>query len=110
MKLPNSIAAYVPDAKLFGYLLSTSHPEGGPKAEFFAAIGYPVEKAETLRSEFLRIAHSEEVKDEIFFDFGVKYVVEGLLAREGGMGIPIRTIWVIDRGETAPRFVSAYPL
>jgi hypothetical protein len=110
MKLPNSIAAYVPDAKLFAYLLSPSHPEGGPKAEFFAAVGYPIENADALRSEFLRIARSEEVKDEIIFEFGVKFVVEGLLAREGGVGIPIRTIWVIDKGETAPRFVSAYPI
>ena len=110
MKLPNSIAAYVPDAKLFAYLLSPSHPEGGPKSEFFASVGYPVENAETLRSEFLRIARSEEVNSEIIFEFGLKFVVEGMLARDGGMGIPIRTIWVIDRGETAPRFVTAYPL
>ena len=110
MTLPNSKAAYVPDAKLFAYLLSPSHPEGGPKSEFFAAVGYPIENAEALRQEFLRIARSEEVVDEISFVFGVKYVVEGILARAGGEGIPIRTIWVIDKGETAPRFVSAYPL
>jgi hypothetical protein len=110
MKLPNSIDAYVPDAKLFAYLLSPSHPEGGPKSEFFSAVGYPVENAEALRREFLRIAHNEDVKEEIVFEFGVKYVVEGVLVRAGGAGIPIRTIWVIDKGENAPRFVTAYPL
>jgi hypothetical protein len=110
MKLPNSIAAYIPDAKLFVYLLSPSHPEGGPKSEFFSAVGYPVDNAEALRNEFLRIGRSEDVKDEIIFEFGVKYAVEGLLARDSGSGIPIRTIWVINKGETAPRFVSAYPL
>ncbi len=110
MKLPNSQVAYVPDAKLFAYLLSPSHPEGGPKSEFFSAVGYPIENAEALRTEFLRIARSEEVVNEIIFEFGVKYVVEGLLFRADGDGIPIRTIWVIDIGESAPRFVSAYPL
>jgi uncharacterized protein DUF6883 len=110
MKLPNSLAAYIPDPKLYAYLLSASHPEGGPKSEFFAAVGYPIENAEALRREFLRIARSDDVRAEIIFEFGVKYVVEGLLAREDGPGIPIRTIWVIDKRETAPRFVSAYPL
>jgi hypothetical protein len=110
MKLPNCESAYVPDAKLLDYLLSPSHPEGGPKAAFFAAIGYSRTQAESLRTELLRIAREGTLMEESTIDCGQKYVVEGLLPRPSGHGIPLRTIWVIDRGVTAPRFVTAYPV
>lgn len=110
VKLPNSHLAFVPDAKLFDYLLSPSHPEGGPKASFFATAGYTVEHAEQLRGELLRIAREGTLKQEMSIECGQKYIVEGMLSRDSGPGIPLRTIWVIDRGTTAPRFVTAYPL
>lgn len=110
MKLPNSHLAFVPDAKLFDYLLSPSHPEGGPKASFFLAAGYAAENAEKLRNELLRIAREGILKQEMSIECGQKYIVEEMLTRDSRPGIPLRTIWVIDKGTSAPRFVTAYPL
>lgn len=109
-KLPNAEAAYVPDAKLFDYLLSRAHPEGGPKAAFFSAIGYGRSDAERLRDELVRIAREGAVMQQSGIDCGEKYVIDGALRRTSGEPIPLRTVWVIDRGTTAPRFVTAYPL
>jgi hypothetical protein len=108
--LPHSESAYIPDAKLFEYLLSPAHPEGGPKAIFFEAIGYTTENAESLRAELMRIARDGHLTDQSRIDVGEKYVIEGVLSRKKGNGIRLRTVWVIDTGTTAPRFITAYPL
>jgi hypothetical protein len=50
MKLPNYKDAYIPVEKLRDYLLSESHPEGGPKAAFFELIGYSKERVVELEA------------------------------------------------------------
>lgn len=110
MKLPNSFHAYIPEAKLREYLLSPTHPEGGPKSVFFHAMGYTEDNILELETALLVIAMNGEVTDHYEFEFGRKYVVEGNLRRVGGTQIPLRTVWVIDSGEQAPRFITAYPL
>lgn len=42
--------------------------------------------------------------------FGTRYVVEGIMNAPDGRAPLIRSIWFIERAETIPRFVSAYPL
>jgi hypothetical protein len=42
MKLPNQHKAIIPDTKIRGYLLSTSHPYGRHKAAFFKRFGFKV--------------------------------------------------------------------
>jgi hypothetical protein len=108
--LPNATDAFVPHAKLFDYLLAPSHPEGGPKATFFALAGYTSSNAESLRTELLRIAREGNVTEQLQIEVGQKFVVEGALRTRNGRGIPLRTVWVIDHGTAAPRFVTAYPL
>ncbi len=39
----------------------------------------------------------------------LKHVVDGVMKSQAGMNSAVRTIWIIDRGEEAPRFVAAYP-
>jgi hypothetical protein len=39
---------------------------------------------------------------------GDKYVIDGLLASQTGETGAIRTIWIIDRGSTTARLVTAY--
>jgi len=99
-----------PMPRCLKYLLPPNHPEGGPKAAFFAGAGYTQQNGESLRNELLRIAAQNEVVGESTIECGQKYVVEGTLSGIDGAGIPLRTIWVIDRGTTSPRFVTAYRL
>ena len=42
---------------------------------------------------------------------GEKYVVEGSLSRQTqeSRRARVRTVWIIDRGDAAPRLVTAYP-
>ncbi len=110
MKLPNSENAYIPQPKLMEYLLSPTHPEGGPKAVFFNQVGYPRENADELSSILLDIARTNEITTHIANEFGKKYIIEGILPHINGEGIHLRTVWVIDNGEVNPRFVTAYPL
>ena len=108
--LPNAINARVEDSKLHDYLLSLTHPEGAAKARFYAAVGYTLRNAEELRAELIRIAREFDVVETFPDDFGVKYVVEGILHDTGGRGIPLLTVWVVDNGTDFPRLVTAYPL
>jgi hypothetical protein len=110
LKLPNFQNAFIPKAKLLEYLLSPSHPEGGPKAVFFNQAGYTKEDADTLADQLLQIARRNEVFLHSENEFGRKYIVDGVLPRKNGEGIPLRTVWVIDKGMTNPRFITAYPL
>jgi hypothetical protein len=108
--LPNAENARVDDSKLHGYLLSLSHPEGGAKARFYESVGFTIDNAEELRIELLRIARAFDVLEISIDEFGVKYVIEGILIDKRGRGIPLRTVWVIDKGTDFPRLVTAYPL
>ena len=41
---------------------------------------------------------------------GVSYLVEGPLATPSGRQPRVRTVWLVETGELAPRFITAYPL
>jgi hypothetical protein len=41
--------------------------------------------------------------------FGIKYVVDGLVRAPAGRAIELRTVWISDGPEDAPRLVTAYP-
>ena len=110
MTLPNANDAYIPISKLREYLLSPTHPEGGPKSVFFELMGFTQANIADLEKILLSIALNEKVVTHFEFAFGDKYVIDGKLSRIDGTEIPLRTVWIIDPGETAPRFITAYPL
>ena len=41
---------------------------------------------------------------------GWKYVVEGEIETPAGRSVVIRTVWIVDHGQSSPRLVTAYPL
>jgi hypothetical protein len=43
-------------------------------------------------------------------DFGPRYEVEGSLKTPDGREPFIRSVWQFDKGEVAPRLITAYPL
>lgn len=110
MKLPGRDRAHVPERKLTGYLLSLSHPVGGPKARFFRQHGFDDSHAGLLRDELLGIAKHAEVADTDETSYGTKYVLDGSVTTPRGEAVSVRTVWMIeDRGPEGPRFVTAYP-
>ena len=109
MTLPNREQATVPPEKLSGYLLSLNHPVGHSKALFFRALGFDDDNVEQLAGALLKIAQSEAVSDTIRTEYGVKYVISGELTSTTDKTARIVTIWIIDKGQTSPRFITAYP-
>lgn len=110
MKLPNREKAYIPSGKLTAYLLSETHSVGKSKARLFRSAGYNETNATLLKEGLLTIAYTKDVLDTQSSEHGVKYVIEGMLQTPTGVTLSIRTIWIIDKGQDRPRFVTAYPV
>jgi hypothetical protein len=109
MKLPNAERAVVADSKLTGYLLSSTHAEGKGKAPLFFSRGFSITRLDEIRQAFLQLALTNPVTRHYKTIHGMKYVIEGMLSTPNGRPLFLRTIWMIDKGGTIPRLVSAYP-
>jgi hypothetical protein len=92
--------------KLEGYLLSPTHPIGGPKSRFFLRMGF---NAAALERTLLEVAWSGHVSETTASAHGVKYTVDGVISTPSGRRVKLRTIWIVEQAEASPRFVTAYP-
>lgn len=110
MKLPNAGGAKVDSKKLAGYLLSSTHPVGRSKAQFFLAVGFRETEVVILERALLEVARTGEVAETQTSAHGVKYTVDGAITTPSGRQVTLRTIWIVDAGDTCPRFVTAYPV
>jgi hypothetical protein len=108
MKLPNRENAYIAPPKLTDYLLSETHPVGKSKARLLRAVGFDETNVHLLEQHLLAISHSGEVEEVEATPHGTKYVVEGPLPTPVGGILHMRTVWIIDTGQSRPRFVTAY--
>ena len=110
MKIPRIVQARIDRNKIEEYLLSESHPDGWGKARFFMSFGFTPRQwrvfAEALRrhGEMCPVAAWGES------EYGKRYVVDGPLKTPDGRSPNIRTVWIIETGETIPRLVTAHPL
>lgn len=76
----------------------------------FRKLGFSEDNVGVLEKEIISIAKSQNVVQSFLTEFGTKYVIDGGLRGPGSRSIRIRTVWIIERGEKVPRFVTAYPL
>ncbi|MBM3779325.1 MAG: hypothetical protein FJW23_14000 [Acidimicrobiia bacterium] len=111
MKLPNAHLAIVDRSKVLDYLLNEAHPDNGGKARFFGLLGYSREDPERLMQALREVAEHGEVVSSAESAHGQKYAVDGRLSghTQESRQWSIRTVWIIDRREDAPRLVTAYP-
>jgi len=109
VKLPNANLAQIQRGKIADYLLNAAHPDNQGKAKFFARCGFRSDNWQTLAAAFRRSAREGEVIERLETIHGVKYVVLAALETPSGRTPPVRTVWVVERGETVPRLVTAYP-
>ena len=110
MKLPNRDEAYVPPSKFQDYLLSLTHSVGRAKAKFFREFGFDETNMALFEAGLLSLALTEEITDTVATSFGVKYTLDGRLSTPIGTFVNVRTVWIIEHGESNPRLVTAYPL
>ena len=110
MNVPNAEQAVVPQNKVENYLLDLSHPIGGDKARFFLHFGFRREEWTVLADALRLHVRGNPVARSIPDVDGVTYVVEGPLETLSGRKPGVRTVWLIETGELAPRFITAYPM
>jgi hypothetical protein len=108
-KLPNAERAIIDAEKLRDYVLSSVHPVGRFKAAFFRRIGYSAEDWQTLERDLREQFLSQNATKMDESHYGQKFVIEGPLMGPTGETVQIVTVWVILKGESIPRFVTAYP-
>ena len=107
--LPAADQAFVPPSKLAGYLLDPAHKEGWHKGRFLKSKGFDLADPEAIERALL--AHGASHEGAVTrTPFGVKYEVDGPLVAPDGATANVRTVWMIDDGSTAPRFVTLRPL
>lgn len=109
MQLPNRESAYIPRSKLIDYLLSRTHAVGKSKARFFYKFGFDETNGDTFEQGLRKIAQNYEITEQISMPYGEKYIIDGVLQTPRGSAINIRTVWIIEKGEINPHFVTAYP-
>jgi hypothetical protein len=108
--LPHREAAFIQPQKLTGYLLSETHEIGRSKAKLLRTFGFNDNNVDSLQQELLQIAYTQEVQEIIPTPHGTKYILDGTIKTPIGRFLYLRTVWIIDTGQTTPRFVTARPL
>ncbi|MBI3580972.1 MAG: hypothetical protein HY098_02670 [Nitrospinae bacterium] len=109
MKIPGFNRASVEKNKVAGYLLSVAHPIGKHKARFFQQFGFSLERVELLKEALEKHATYDFIKAEKT-DFGVRYIIDAPLESPDGRNPEVRSVWFVEKGDKAPRFVTAYPV
>lgn len=102
--------AYVEDDKLAGYLLNPSHREGWPKGRFLIGHGFSAADIGAVRQALLGLANNHDVAEAETTLFGIKYRIDGLILAPNGSTLRVGTVWQVDAGQQAPRFVTMIPL
>ncbi len=108
MPYPDAEHAIVTEAKVRDYLLNPNHPVGGPKAAWFASIGYTSDHWHDLADDLLYLARTAVDFVAKPSPFGVKYEVSGRLGRPGYRPADVVTVWIVEEN-SSPRLITAYP-
>jgi hypothetical protein len=102
-------SAIIPMEKLRDYLLSRTHPIGRYKATFFLNLGYSQDEWKQLELDLRRLLTGNTSEPADVSPYGLKFIVRGSVLTPSGRLARVITVWTILSGETAPRFVTAYP-
>ena len=108
MAFPDAENAIVTEDKLCDYLLNPSHPVGGPKAAWFASLGYTRENWIELRDDLLAIAATCGDFVAKPSPYGVKYETVGDIGAVGHRPGIVVAVWIVEEN-SPPRLVTAYP-
>ena len=108
MRIPHADRAVIEPAKLRDYRLSPTHPVGRFKAAFFLAHGYGAEDWQRLEWDLRRHVQADAASRQET-RYGRKFEIRAQVVSPTGEVIDLVSVWIVPRGETAPRFVTAYP-
>jgi hypothetical protein len=109
MKLPAADRAVIEAAKIRDYLLSTSHPVGRFKTQFFTGLGYTRANWRRLEADLRDLAVTGDAQLGQPSPYGQKYEIRGTLKGPSGKSAEVLTVWIILFGGDVPQFVTAFP-
>ena len=101
--------AYVPVEKITHYLLNLNHIRGKGKAQEFRVRGYNESNVDTMIGDLIAVAQSEAVSSIRPNEYGLNYVIYGVIQPPVGGPLLVRTVWFIPHGGGAPSLATAYP-
>ncbi len=110
MKLPNCNKAFISSEKLVSYVLSETHATGKFKAKFFRSLGFDETNVYLFEKALRSLAKSQEAEDALSSQYGTKYIIDGKIDTPSGKTVKVRTIWIIEKGQNSPRFITVYPV
>lgn len=110
MKLPNSDKVIISREKLTDYILSETHSTGRFKARFFRTLGFNDANVSFFETILRTLADSEKIEEVIPSVYGTKYILDGKVNTPSGKTIRLRTVWIIEKGQNKPRFITVYPV
>lgn len=96
--------------KIVNYLLCMGHPDGQSKARFFIRFGFSLERWVVLAGALRDHGKGNAVVNVVKSRYGARYVVEGDLISPDGCHLRVRTVWIIENGDTVPRLITAHPI
>ena len=110
MGLPSADSAEIEEAKILGYLLSSTHDDGQSKAAFFGKHGFSPAQWQLLASALRRHAKTGSLVATKTTAYGPRYVVDGELVAPDGTRLNVRSVWFINERTGRLRFATAHPL
>ena len=110
MKLPNRKNSVIPKEKLTNYLLSETHSTGKFKARFFRNLGFNKSNIDLFEKFIYRIAQDKTIIQKSISAYGIKYAIDGEIETPNGETVKVRTVWIIEKGQKNPRFITLYPV
>ena len=108
--LPNALQAQVTREKVVDYLLCAEHPDGCSKARFFQHFGYSLENWSALAEALRQHGMKNKILNAVESPFGCRYILEGKIISPDGRNPNVRTVWIVEKGESAPRLITAHPV
>ena len=110
LQIPDRAHSRVDRAKIVDYLLSTMHPDGRAKAEFFLRFGFRAERWQELADALREVGASNPVAGLVETDYGLRYTVDGPMRAPDGRAPHVRTVWIVELGGVSARLITAHPL
>lgn len=108
MKLPNGDLAAVDDAKVLGYILSETHPQGRDHAKLFRLLlGIDASNHQVLVSALKDAARNADAKPGKRSPYGQKFEVRFQMTARG-RSFTVLSVWMIPLEDGVPRLVTAY--
>jgi hypothetical protein len=108
--IPDRAHSRVDRSKIVDYLLSTTHPDGRAKAEFFLRFGFRADRWHELADALRGVGAANPVASLVETAYGLRYTVDGPVRAPDGRAPRVRTVWIVEPGEVSARLITAHPL